>query len=100
MDYNLNINKVVAEIAKIKKENPKVCLQLPDGLKQHATKIYDEVSKKLKDSNLKAQLWLWAGSNFGACDLPLQLKNIGFDLLINFGHTAFRKVVTKPNLDT
>lgn len=91
MDYDLELDKVVAEIAKLKGENLKVCLQLPDGLKMYADKIVDELNKRLRDSPNKVQLFVWAGSNFGACDIPLQLKDLGFDLLINFGHAVFRK---------
>ena len=91
MDYDLEIEKVIAEIARLKGQNPKVCLQLPDGFKLYADEIVDSINKRLKDVNKKAQLFVWAGSNFGACDIPLQLKDLGFDLLINFGHAVFRK---------
>ncbi|MCX6774718.1 MAG: diphthamide synthesis protein [DPANN group archaeon] len=91
MDYDLELEKVAAEIAKLKKKNPRVCLQLPDGLKLNSDKIVDELNALLKKKKLKAQIYIWAGSNFGACDIPVQLEKFGFDLLINFGHAVFRK---------
>jgi len=86
MDYDLELDKVAADIKKAKAK--KVCLQLPDGLKMYADEIVDELSKKLKG---KVQLYIWAGSNFGACDIPMQLKGLDFDMVVNFGHAPFRK---------
>lgn len=91
LDYDLELDKVAAEIAKLKGKSPKVCLQLPDGLKLYADEIVDELTKKLRDKNKEVQLYIWAGSNFGACDVPLQLKDLDFDLVVNFGHTVFRR---------
>lgn len=91
MDYDLELDKVAAEIRKLKGESPKVCLQLPDGLKLYAAEIVDELYKKLKDNSSKIQLYIWAGSNFGACDVPIQLKGLDFDLVVNFGHCVFRR---------
>ena len=93
LDYDLELEKVAAEIAKLKGESPKVCLQLPDGFKMHADEIVDELNKKLKNINKKVQLYVWAGSNFGACDIPIQLKDLDFDLIVNFGHVVFRRPV-------
>jgi diphthamide biosynthesis enzyme Dph1/Dph2-like protein len=76
--------------------NAKVCLQLPDGLKLYADEIADELNQKLAAKDKKAQIFIWAGSNFGACDIPVQLKDSDFDLVVNFGHCVFRK---KPESD-
>jgi diphthamide biosynthesis enzyme Dph1/Dph2-like protein len=85
--YDLELDKVAAEIKKLKIKL--VCIQLPDGLKPYANEIVDELKKKINDS--KTQIYVWAGSNFGACDLPIQLKDLGFDMIINFGHAPFKK---------
>ena len=98
MDYDIDIEKVVAEIAKLEKENPKVCLQLPDGLKLHGDEIVDSIKEKLKEKNFSAELWLWASSNWGACDYPWYLKDQKFDLLVNFGHVIFRKKFVKGQI--
>lgn len=82
--YNLEIDKIVKEI---KERNAKlICLQLPDGLKQKATEIASEIERK---SNAKCIIWL--GSCFGACDLPTQLENLEIDLLVQFGHSAWKQ---------
>ncbi len=90
LDYDLELDKVAAEIKKLKGESLKVCLQLPDGFKMYANEIIDELKKKLRD-NSRVQFYIWAGSNFGACDVPLQLRGMDFDLVVNFGHVVFRK---------
>ena len=66
----------------IKKEKAKlVCIQLPDGLKPEATKIVSELEKETN-----AQVFIWLDSCFGACDIPIELKNLKIDLLLQFGH--------------
>ena len=83
MEYELEINKVIKHI---KKQNAKtVCLQLADGLKPKAKMIQEEITKETD-----AQVVIWAGSCFGACDIPLELKNLKIDLLIQFGHSEWK----------
>ncbi len=84
MTYNLELQKVIKTINKQKAKL--VCIQLPDGLKPNAKLIQEEIEK-----NTKATVLIWAGSCFGACDIPLQLKNLGVDLLIQWGHSEFKK---------
>ena len=84
MNYNLEISKV---ISKIKENNAKnVLLQLPDGLKPRAKEIVDAISNEL-DVNI----FIWSGTNFGACDIPLHLEKLGIDLILHFGHSEFRR---------
>lgn len=84
--YNLELNKVVEEI---KKRNSKqVLIQLPDGLKNKSDKIVELIEK---DTNAKA--FIWFGSCFGACDLPLGLDILGIDLIVQFGHNKFNKEI-------
>lgn len=84
-DYDLEIDRIVKEIKAARAK--KVCLQLPDGLEPKATEIVDELKAKCKG----VEFYIWAGSNFGACDVPIHLEKFGFDLLINFGHAVFKK---------
>jgi len=80
MDYNLELEKV---ISKINNEKAKlVCIQLPDGLKPSANTIQDYI-----ENHCDCKVLIWAGSCFGACDIPLELKNMNVDLLIQFGHS-------------
>lgn len=83
MDYDLELKRVVD---KIKREKANlVCIQLPDGLKPKAKLIQDEIEKKTK-----AKVLIWAGSCFGACDIPLEIEKLGVDLLIQFGHSSWK----------
>lgn len=83
MEYDLELNRVVQQI---KRQRAKlVCIQLPDGLKPLANKISDEIELKTK-----ARVVIWAGSCFGACDIPQGLEKLGFDLLVQWGHKEFK----------
>lgn len=77
-DFNFELKKVAAEIKKKKAKT--VLIQLPDGLKPFATKIEEELTKT------KAAIFIWAGSCYGACDLP----KTDFDLTVQFGHNKFK----------
>ena len=82
--YNLELDKA---IEKIKSENAKtVVIQLPDGLKPKAKEIV-EILKEKTD----ADILLWGGSCYGACDTP-NLNSIKADLLIQFGHSEWKNV--------
>lgn len=82
--YDLELNNAVETI---KKEKAKlVCIQMADGLKPRAKEIQDAIEK-----NTKARVIIWGGSCYGACDLPRGLEKHGVDLLIHFGHSAFKK---------
>ena len=80
MEYDLELERVVKEIKKIKAKT--VCLQLPDGLKPKAVEIADYLKKKTN-----AKIFIWADSCFGACDVP-ELKDI--DFLIQWGHEEWK----------
>ncbi len=81
--YDLELKRVVTEIKKQKAK--RVCIQLPDGLKRHA----DVIARHLKEQT-GAEVVIWAGSCFGACDVPLEVERLGVDMLIQFGHTEWR----------
>lgn len=83
MELNLELDKAVEQI---KNSNAKrVCIQLPDGLKPRAL----EIESKLKDKT-NAEIIIWAGSCFGACDVPTQVEKLGVDLLIQWGHSEWQ----------
>jgi 2-(3-amino-3-carboxypropyl)histidine synthase len=76
--YELELERIISEI---KKENPKsVLLQFPDGLKPYATEITDYIQSKTS-----ADVRIWLGSCFGACDIP----KTDADLVIQFGHAEW-----------
>ena len=85
-NYNLELDKIIENIKKLKKKNPRVLLQFPDGLKPYSTAVVSELEKRTKN----AEFIIFLGSCFGACDTP----NIGklekeIDLLVSFGHTKW-----------
>jgi diphthamide biosynthesis enzyme Dph1/Dph2-like protein len=83
-DYDLELEKAAE---KIKKEKAKtVLIQLPDGLKPKVKEIREFLAKKL---DKKTRLLFWAGSCFGACDIPTSAKNANVDLIIQFGHSEW-----------
>lgn len=82
--YNLELNKAVN---KIKTSNAKqVLIQLPDGLKNKSNEVVDYI-----EENTNAKAFIWLGSCFGACDLPLNTNLLNIDLIIQFGHNRFNK---------
>lgn len=82
--YNLEIGRVISQIKKEKVK--RVLLQLPDGLKPKANYIQNEIIK-----NTNTDVFIWAGSCFGACDIPLDhAKHLNVDLLIQWGHSKWK----------
>ncbi len=81
LTLNLELEKLLTAISKHKLKT--VLIQLPDGLKPKAKHIQEEVKKKFP----AVKLTFWAGSCYGACDVP----NVsGYDLLVQFGHSEWR----------
>jgi len=83
MEYDLELNKACEEIKKAKAK--RVCVQLPDGLKPQAEKIAKELKEKTD-----ADVIIWLGSCFGACDIPKQVEDLGIDFLIQWGHSEWK----------
>ncbi len=83
MNYDLELNKAISEIKKQKAKL--VCIQLPDGLKQYAKDIQQEIETKRN-----AKIVIWLGSCYGACDTPKNLDKLGIDLLIQWGHSKWK----------
>lgn len=78
LEYDLELE---GAIKKIKDSGAKsVCIQLPDGLKTKSQEIYDTLERETD-----ATIFIWMGSNFGACDLP----DLKVDLLIAWGHERY-----------
>jgi len=84
MEYNLEISKAVNKIKDSKSKL--VCLQLPDGLKKQAKKIQKEM-----ESRTNANIIVWMGSCYGACDIPYEIEKLGIDLLIQWGHSKWKQ---------
>lgn len=84
MAYDLEISNVISKIKKSRSK--RVLIQLPDGLKPRAKEIVDSIEK-----GTKAEVIIWLGSCYGACDIPQNVKSLGVDMIIQFGHNEFVK---------
>lgn len=82
-DYDLELEKAIKEIDKQKAK--RVCLQLPDGLKPKAGDIAKELNTKTG-----AEIIIWAGSCYGACDIAFEVNKLDVDLLIHWGHSKWK----------
>lgn len=91
MEWELNIDNARAAITQYGAK--KVLIQLPDGIKEHGGRIVDA----LRDTG--AELFIWTDSNYGACDLPVEARNVGVDLILHWGHEAwnYAKPVSPKN---
>lgn len=82
IEYNFELEKIIKTIKKEKVS--RILLQFPEGLKPRAIEIANEI-----ESKTKAQCIIWLGSCYGSCDLPKGLENLGIDLVVQFGHSAW-----------
>ena len=80
--YDLEIDKIVKTIKKERAK--KVPLQFPEGMKPYSQKICSHI-----EDITKSQCFIWLGTCFGACDIPLEVENLGVDLIIQFGHSSW-----------
>jgi len=82
--YDLELDKLAEDV---NVNNHKlIILQFPDGLKYYAKEIVDELKTKTK-----AEYFIYFGTCFGACDVPLHLKHLDFDLCVQWGHSVYVK---------
>ncbi len=86
--YDIDFDEIIDSI-KIKKYD-KIAIQIPDGFKLHATDLADFISE-----NSGAEVYIWGGSTYGACDIPTGLEKLGIKMIIQFGHARFRADETK-----
>ena len=84
--YDLELGNI---ISRINERNYKLVLvQFPDGLKMYGKEVVDLIRSKTQ-----AEVLIWFGSCFGACDVPHGLKDLGVDFVVRWGHNMFRKKV-------
>jgi len=81
--YDIDFDSISEKIKS--KGYKKVCVQIPDGFKQHALEIVDYI-----ESKSGAEVYIWGGSTYGACDIPVGLEKLGIKMVIQFGHAMFR----------
>jgi len=80
--YDLEIERIVRTIGKEKAK--KVLLQFPEGMKPYAQQICSHI-EDITDSSC----FIWLGTCFGACDIPIEVDKIGVDLIVQFGHSSW-----------
>lgn len=83
VSYSLDFESVAEKIKKSRAK--KVLLQLPDGLKPKAVELAGKLRKLTG-----AEIIIWAGSNYGGCDIPTFVEKEGIDVVINVGHAEYR----------
>jgi 2-(3-amino-3-carboxypropyl)histidine synthase len=83
--YELETQRLIERIKE--KKHKRILIQLPDGLKPEAKKIVDMVRDQTD-----AEVFIWLGSCFGACDIPLGLDPLKIDFVVQWGHNMFRKI--------
>jgi len=82
MNYDVDVKIIVKKISDSGAK--RVLLQLPDGLKPRAVELANELKEETG-----AEIIIWAGSNFGGCDVPIYVEHQGVDLIVNVGHAKF-----------
>lgn len=92
-EYELELDKIIKNIKKNKAK--RVLLQFPDGLKPYACVINDKLENMAKEEGkgklkLKTEFFIWLGSCFGACDVPVEAEKAGIDFIVQFGHSAWK----------
>ena len=84
--FDLELDKALDVIKT--NEAKRVLLHLPDGIKPKAAEMIDYFEKELGDEC--PEILVWAGSCYGACDLPVEAKNVGVDLMLHWGHSRWK----------
>lgn len=82
MEYRIDEHKILDEIKKSCAK--RVMLQIPDGLKPKAKEIVDLIRKETD-----VEVLVWAGSCYGACDIPKGIGNMNVDILFHLGHNEY-----------
>jgi len=82
--FELEMEKAIAAINDAQAK--RVLIQLPDGLKPQAKDVVRQLEK-----TTSAEIFIWMSSCFGACDLPIGLRTVGIDFMVQWGHNQYHK---------
>lgn len=85
--YDMDLDGVAQKLA-ARPGTKLVGLQFPDGLRDYAT----EIEKILRAKTTGIDFVISADPSYGACDLALNLKQLGADMLVHFGHTEMPSI--------
>ena len=84
-EYDFEIDRVINEVRK--NESRLVAMEFPEGLKRYAIDIANEIEEKTN-----AVVLICTNPVYGACDTnDDEIKRLGADLLIHFGHSDLAK---------
>ncbi|MBN1646175.1 diphthamide synthesis protein [Candidatus Woesearchaeota archaeon] len=81
--YDIKLEPVIKDLKDMKAKT--VLIQLPDGIKPQGAEIADKI-----EAETGAKVTIWAGTAYGACDIPIEVDNLGFDALVHFGHSQWK----------
>ncbi len=88
--YDFEIPKILDIIGK--KGYKRIGLQFPEGLKDHATKVVDELNK-----SVNCDIIISSDPCYGACDLAdVEMKALGAEALFHFGHSPISDKTELP----
>ena len=82
-DYDLELDRLIKHM--LDNNIKSVCIQLPDGLKPKAKEIADQIK-----AHTNAEVIIWGSTAYGACDLAIDAKRLGADLLVHWGHSEWK----------
>jgi 2-(3-amino-3-carboxypropyl)histidine synthase len=86
-EYDFETRRVIKEAKKAKART--IGLQFPEGLKQHAVEIAEELEKETG-----ATCIIFTDPTYGACDTKdEQAGKLGIDLLVHYGHTGLKRKI-------
>lgn len=93
MNKMSQIEQMLKELLSIKPVPKRILLQVPDGLRRQAPAMAGAIEAGFKE----AKVIIWAGTCYGACDLPLNAAQAAkCDLIFHVGHVPFyRKIESK-----
>ncbi len=83
IEYEFEVGRIKQEIKKTGARF--ICLQFPEGLKEHAIEVIREI-----EDNSEVDVVVFTDPIYGACDTKdAEAERLGVDLIIHFGHTDF-----------
>ena len=80
--YDLKLDEIINAIKKYNVK--KALIQMPEGLKPYSLAVGSFIEEKTG-----CECFIWMGSCFGACDIPLEVEKLGIELIIQFGHSKW-----------
>jgi len=82
------LQEIEKSVERLNVRGKKVAVQIPEGLKQYADKIVDNLMRVGAE-----EAYIFIDPNFGACDLKdEEAKKLGADILVHFGHNKFGRI--------